>query len=152
MSCDVGPGSFATTRMPSTCGRAGLSVSRVAASATIRAEHPACLVQHQRHRPVERLVQSGASGSGVTAATERHGQGGRVEAAVAGTNADLGSLLVLAEQDHEGTLSGLAEQVAQALGILSRGSGGYEIFVRDGGPYEPAVELVLQPIQGTTEQ
>src|SRR5262245_39077232 len=89
MSCEVGPGSFATTRMPSICGRGGLSRAGVAASATVRFEHAPSLCQYRHNGRVDRLVDSRARGTGVAAAAERFGQRGRVQAAVTGADTDL---------------------------------------------------------------
>ena len=80
------------------------------------------------------------------------GEHRRVKAALAGTDADLGLIDVLTEDDNEGTLGRLAEQVAQALGILDGRAGRGVVVLVQRRPHQTAVEIVLHPCQDEAEQ
>ena len=86
MSCEVGPGSLATTMMPSAlaCG-----------SATALVERPTRSLEHRGIAWAIGQRHGGAGRACVPAATEDAGEHGRVRAALAGADADLGPLAVL---------------------------------------------------------
>ena len=114
MSCDVGPGSLATTSTPSSG----------TLSANCRGEHPAGHGQHRLDGLVDGQVERRSGCPRMAAAAETPGQRGGVLATLLGTHADLGALTGLAEEDHQLGRRRLAEQVAQAFGIGDGGTAG----------------------------
>src|SRR6187399_2922651 len=101
MSCEVGPGSLATIRMPSICGRAAVSAALAGASAIVCFEHVARGFQDDRHSLVDGLIERRAGSSLMAATAERLGQGCRIEPAVTCADTDLGARAVLAEEDNQ---------------------------------------------------
>src|SRR3954454_17835841 len=99
MSCEVGPGSLATTRTPSSD------------SATL-AKHGSCRGEHLRDGLIDGRIHRAARGACVPSAAEAAGQHSRVRAPWPSALAQLRPCAVLAEHDHDLAGRTLAEEVA----------------------------------------
>src|SRR4051794_4395709 len=109
MSCDVGPGSLATTSTPSID------------SATLD-EHRAGRDQNLFHGVLDRQLHRRTGRPRVATATKTAGQHGRVRSAGPRAHTDLGTCRALAEDDHDLAAGTLADKIAEAFGVLHGGT------------------------------